>query len=142
MIDMDQIVADASVVVKFFINEEYSECARKILDGMISGDLKLVEPALLFYEVMNAVRYSKVKKFSIEELGAVIEALENLDFEVADWTADIARKAVELSKRYNITIYDATYVALAGITGSRFYSSDQRLLDSVKVPYARHVREF
>ena len=139
---MDRIVADASVAVKFFVDEEYSDSARRLRDGMISKELKLVEPAMFFYEVINAVRYSKIKRFSVEELGNVIEAMDNYEFEVIDWSADIARKAAELSKRYDISVYDATYVALARITGSRFYTADQRLLDTIRLPYAKHIKEY
>ena len=50
-------VVDASVVVKWFSDEEGSDRALKLRDGHIGGELSLVAPELILYEVTNALRY-------------------------------------------------------------------------------------
>ncbi len=53
-----KVVLDASVVVKWYNEEDYSEKALLIRDDYTSGKVDLVEPYLLIYEVGNALRYN------------------------------------------------------------------------------------
>ena len=51
-------VLDASVVIKWFSEEEYTDIAVKLRDGFFKGCNELVVPDLLLYEVSNALRYN------------------------------------------------------------------------------------
>jgi len=50
------VVADASVMVKWFVDEIYSENARKLRDEYINGTLEIIAPELMPYEVLNALK--------------------------------------------------------------------------------------
>ena len=48
----DQFVVDSSVVIKWFDEtEEESRGALRLLEGFIQGEIQLIVPDLLFYEV-------------------------------------------------------------------------------------------
>jgi predicted nucleic acid-binding protein len=54
----DQFVVDSSVVAKWFLTESGSDKAIQLRDEFATGRLELAVPSLLFYEVMNTLRYS------------------------------------------------------------------------------------
>jgi predicted nucleic acid-binding protein len=51
-------VLDASVVIKWFSEEEYTDIAVKLRDDFFKGYNELVVLDLLLYEVSNALRYN------------------------------------------------------------------------------------
>jgi len=53
-----KIVVDASVVAKWFLEEEYSGKALQLRDDYARGLLTVAAPSLLEYEVLNALKYS------------------------------------------------------------------------------------
>jgi predicted nucleic acid-binding protein len=75
---MKQIVIDANVVVKWFIEEGNSTKARILRDKFIGKEIKLITPSLLYFEVLNALKYSKL--FNQAELNDAEESLENYGF--------------------------------------------------------------
>jgi len=60
------VVVDASVVAKWYLEEEYTEKALKLRDMHVNGEIELTAPELLLFEVLNAIRYSGV--FPVGEL--------------------------------------------------------------------------
>ena len=50
-------VLDASVILKWFLEEENSEKAITLKDGHSRGEFLVVIPDLAIYEVANALRY-------------------------------------------------------------------------------------
>ncbi|MDJ0272650.1 MAG: type II toxin-antitoxin system VapC family toxin [Candidatus Caldarchaeum sp.] len=54
----ETIVIDASVAVKWFNKEEYSDDADRLKDAHVRGRIRLAAPELLLYEVLNALRYN------------------------------------------------------------------------------------
>ena len=51
------IILDASVVVKWFSEEEYTEKALEIRERIMRGEERVVVPDLLLYEQANALKY-------------------------------------------------------------------------------------
>ncbi len=142
MSDMERVVADASVIAKFFVNEVHSEAAHRLRDSLISGNISLSEPSLLFYEVMNAMRYSKARRFTVEELKVIANALENYNFAVFDLDAGLMERTIDVAAKHSISFYDAAYVALAINTDSELYTADEKLIRSAKLPRVIHIRDF
>ena len=53
---MIKLVIDASVVLKWYlVDETYGQEAGKILDQHVAGDVGLLAPTILSYEVLNAL---------------------------------------------------------------------------------------
>ncbi|HLC75186.1 MAG TPA: type II toxin-antitoxin system VapC family toxin [Candidatus Nanoarchaeia archaeon] len=49
-------VIDASIAVKLFVEEENSSKAEALVEQHIKGEILIVVPGLIFFEVMNALR--------------------------------------------------------------------------------------
>lgn len=131
-------VVDASVVVKWFVPEIHSDVARELL----TTAEQLISPDLVFAEVGNTV-WKKVRR---GELAAGL---------AAHLVADITRIGVEtvpsrdllvdahaLAVHTGLTVYDATYLALAIRLDATLVTADHHLERSVArhPPIAGHVR--
>lgn len=131
-------VVDASVVVKWFNLEEYSENAEELKERHLKGELILVSPVLMVFEVLNVLRYSP-------ELGAddVRETLSGLLgiqvrlYPVEEWLSN----AVSLAFERGMTVYDVSYAALANHLACLFYTADSKLLDRVGAANVRHIAD-
>ncbi len=56
--EKQKVVMDASVCARWFLDEEYSDRARVLRDSFVKGTVTIAVPSLLFYETLNALRYS------------------------------------------------------------------------------------
>jgi predicted nucleic acid-binding protein len=137
---MALIVIDASVAVKFFLDEEYSATALSIRDSFIDGNETIAVPSIFAYEVLNALRYSN--DFSSAELESAGSAILDYGFSVHEMNSTFGRNMANAAKRYNISIYDASYVALASMLRSTMYTSNKKLVEAVKLPFVKHIKDF
>ena len=118
------LVIDASVIVKWFLDEEDSEKARVIRSNLEKEEISIIVPPLLFLEILNSLKHNKVKEQNIISANKI---LFGLDFDIKDLNEEIMLKTIENSVKYNITIYDALYVTLAQIHGTFLITADKKL---------------
>ena len=137
MNDME-VVVDASIVVKWFVEEEDSNKALKLRDRYVDGGVRIAAPELLIFEVLNALHYKNL--FSESELKEISEALEAYSFNLYPLRGDYAEKTVEVALKNNITIYDASYIALAIIRNAHMYTADEKLMRKLKHGYEEYVK--
>ena len=121
-----------------------SAVAALLLDGgpdgqwvtqTISSD-QIAAPALLTYETANVIRRHELSAQIGPDQAAQAHA-DLLDLDIELWPYDLlAARAWEL--RQNLSIYDATYVALAEAIGLTLVTLDKRLAKApgVKCPIA------
>jgi predicted nucleic acid-binding protein len=135
---MSVAVVDASVVVKWFVEEENSDKAVTIRDKYIEGELKLIAPEIINFEVLNALYYKKL--FSESEIKEVSEALDAYFLDLYPLRGRYAEKTIEVAFKNNITIYDASYISLAIMKNSYMYTADGKLVERLKEDYLKHIR--
>lgn len=138
---MDRIVADASVIVKLFLQEEYSEKAYALRDSYISEGVELIEPILLQYEVLSALRFSKSEKVTEEDMKEAMEAVENYNLKMVPPNKEIMEKALSYSLKYGTSIYDSIYVAVADAYKATLYTADSHLVE-IKKPFVKHIKDY
>ena len=135
---MENLVVDASVIVKWYVMEEHREQALKLRDDFVEGKLTLTAPSLMPYEVLNAVKRAK-KDISIETLGTVIESLTFYGIILHELRGELARLTVKTAIENGVTVYDAAYIALAKLSGTILYTADEKLKESLKNVYQEYV---
>jgi predicted nucleic acid-binding protein len=103
------VVVDASVAIKWLLTEPYSPEALKLLSGAIA----LHAPDLFFPEVGN-VLWKRVRAGEITEDKAkeLLEWLAKLPIRLHS-SLPLMLAAVEIACRYDRTVYDSLYLALA-----------------------------
>ena len=60
-----EVVVDASIIVKWFVEEEGSDKSLKLRDRYIEGEIRIIAPELMIFETLNALYYNRL--FSGEE---------------------------------------------------------------------------
>ncbi len=136
-----KVVVDASVVVKWFVEEEYTREALMLRDAYREGLVDLIAPSLLPYEVLNALKYSGA--FGEDELKDIAGILDSLQITLYDIEGDYSAETVKVAMRKGLSIYDASYVALAVIEQAMLYTADEKLLRRISdLGVGRHIREY
>jgi len=115
-------IIDASVGFKWLAEEEGSSLAVHLLEEHMQGQRHLIVPDLFFYELLNAVRFKPVDENIIAHAIADIGSFQLTHVEVSFRLLDHAAK---LALQYGLTIYDATYLALAEIKDCELITSLQ-----------------
>ena len=130
---MKRIVIDASVILKWFLSdEEYSQSALALLDKYVSFELEIVAPSLLEYEVLNGLQIAR-KRGRIPQDNTImaVEGFLGLEIEKKD-ISSFYSWIMHFSEAYNLTVYDASYLAVADEEGIELVTADESLYDRVK----------
>ena len=117
-------IIDASVAVKWFVEEQGSDKAMILRDEHISGKITLVAPELIFLEVLNALRY---KKIDAETLTKINTALWDTQMHIEKLNQNLLEKSAETALKYNLSLYDAIYLVLANSFGTLLVTADTAL---------------
>ena len=134
---MEKLVSDASVIVKWFIEEEHSDKALKLRDMHVNGEIIITAPELLPFEVLNALKHSNL--FKKEELKSAAQSLSSYGIQLHSLKGKIAEKTIEIAAEKDITIYDASYIALATTLNTTLYTADEKLIKKLGKEYKKIV---
>ena len=135
----EKVVVDASVVVKWLLEGEHSGKALLTSNKFVRA-VELLSPSLMPYEVLNALRYSNL--YSEEELIGAAESLEKYGIELWDLRGRYCEEVVRTAVALDITLYDASYVALAKLAGAKLVTADQEVVNKARrVVGALHIRD-
>lgn len=120
------VVVDASVVVKWFVDDAHTEHALRIRADYRKGNIDLWSTQLMPFEVLNALRYNP--EFGTQELIRAATALCAYSIALYPILDELKERCVTNALRYGITIYDAAYLALSELLHKKFYTADEKLL--------------
>lgn len=123
------VVADASVVAKWFVDEEYTKKALSLRQDYVNGKTDIACPDLLPYEVLNALRYNP--ELGEEHIKAAAEALEKYRLWQYPILGELSKICIRNSLAYGISLYDSSYVSLAEHIDTSFYTADEKMLEKV-----------
>jgi len=135
---MNQIIIDANVVVKWFIEENNSINAKILRSKFIDGEIELIAPSLLYFEVLNALKYSKL--FTQAELNDAGESLENYGINIITIQKEIREHMIKIAVEYDMSIYDASYLGLSIATGGTLYTADEKILKKLPKSLKKYVK--
>ena len=124
-------VLDASAGVKWIKRDELLfDKAIALANKFIRKACKLVVPELFFLEAASSIRLNK--SFNEQQRSQALSYLWNLNLGLFPMTDTVLLKTNSISHKYNISIYDASYIALAEITGFPLITADEKLIDGMK----------
>ncbi|OGO36953.1 MAG: hypothetical protein A2147_09755 [Chloroflexi bacterium RBG_16_57_8] len=119
-------MVDASVGVKWFSPKDETALrqAVAIRNAHMAEEVLIIVPDLFYYEVANAI----VRKefFSSDMLQSAVSALFALGLRTARIEGSLLGNAVDISRRYNITVYDSCYVVIAQDYGCPLVTANPR----------------
>lgn len=127
MTPAERLVIDASVAVKWVVEEEHSEAAARLIDDQI----RHLVPPHFWIEVANALW----RKASRGELPAGEPALKLAELSAARLDVVDApllhERALELALLLDHPVHDAAYVAVALWESARLVTADGPLRDAI-----------
>lgn len=133
-------VLDASVIIKWYSEEEFSDKALEIRDNFFKGKYELALPDLAIYEVSNALRFNP--NFNEEDVIEAVDSLFDIGISIIVPTSKVVKSSVDIAFKHNITVYDAYYVALANEIGFTLVTADSKLHQKIKnMKFIRHISE-
>jgi predicted nucleic acid-binding protein len=136
------VLLDSSVVLKWF---RRSECWREeaifLRQEYLNGRLRIYVPSLLILEIANVLRY-KPDMASVQ-VQTALRSLFDLQLEIIDLTQEAIIKAIDLAYSWGLTIYDATFVAIAINMNIPFITADEELIQKLSsFSQVQHISRF
>ncbi len=126
---MSVLVVDASVVVKWFMPEVDSDRALLVRESLVEGECGLIAPDLMLSEFGNVLwkrRDVLDEATSLEMIGDLLA----LGITLVPCEQILAH-AYRVARRYNCTVYDSLYLALAERRECDIITADKRLCNAV-----------
>lgn len=139
---MSVCIVDCSVAVKWYVAEQHSEFASRLLDG----SHELHAPDLFFPEFGNTLwKKHRLGELTQTETRSILRALCRVPLETHS-SELLLEAAVEMALHTDRSVYDSLYVALAMLLDCPFVTADQRLVSALQrsglSADIRHVTRF
>jgi predicted nucleic acid-binding protein len=125
------IVVDASILVKWYVEEENTKIALQLRRDYENGIIDIWSTHLMPYEVLNALRYSQdLGRDEIERVSESLALSQIGLYPLLD--GNLRGPCIKMAFKYGITIYDASYVALARSLDKILYTADEKLYSKTR----------
>jgi predicted nucleic acid-binding protein len=125
-----EVVIDASCAIKWFTEEADTDVSLRLRDAYYRSKVELYAPDLMAYEVANALRFKP--RTPPKRLAEWIADLFRMQIVLLPPTEDLLRQAAALSQKWETSVYDAVYLALAESMGLQLVTADNRFFDKVQ----------
>lgn len=125
-----ELVLDASVVIKWFLPEDNSPEARELREAHLAGKIFIFAPPLLLFEIVNALVYKK--ELTTREVNKAIEIFFFTNPQLLEFNQGLMSNTAKIARKYGISVYDASYIALAKALSCQFITADEKLFGKVK----------
>ena len=124
----DDGVVDASVGIKLFVEEEFSAVADRLFSRLAANPpAHFYVPDLFYVECANILwKYTRRFDYPAADARQNVRDLRALALRSVS-TADLLQPALELALSYDLTVYDASYAALARQLGLPLITADEPL---------------
>lgn len=123
-----QVVADASVAVKWYLPEAHSREAVRLLNPAFD----LYAPDLLFSEIGNILWKRRTKgELSHEKAITIIAAINAVSFTIVS-SQSLMPSALNIACKYQRTFYDSVYIAIAQTQNCPMVTADLKLYNALK----------
>jgi predicted nucleic acid-binding protein len=132
---MSQYVLDANVPIKWFVPEDLTPQAVRLLEG----DHQFIVPDLVYLETGNAL-WKKVRRRQItaSEARVVLDGIVTAPFTTYP-ARELVSSALELARQLDCTVYDGCYLGLAVLADCQLVTGDRRLETLASGTLRRHV---
>ncbi len=124
----DDCVVDASVGIKLFLAEEFSDVADRLFSRLAAEPpAHFYVPDLFYIECANILwKYTRRFDYPADNAHQDVRDLRALALRTVS-TADLLEPALDLALAYDLTTYDASYAALAQQLSLPLITADQAL---------------
>jgi predicted nucleic acid-binding protein len=123
------MIVDANVILRAFFPDEAQAHAQAVVREHVVGRIRLKAPALLPYELSNAVWQAERRgRIASPQADEIIQAMTGLEIEIIPQAWGVT---LPLARQFNCSAYDAAYLTLAKDSGEELVTGDLRLYNAV-----------
>jgi len=132
------VVLDTSVIIKWFRQREVlAGQALALREAYLDGQILVLVPSLLAYELANVLRYKR--DLTTAQVEDAVQSLFDMGLEWMPPSATMMRRAVTVAYKWGITVYDAAFVDLAESHSATFITADEQLARRLDdLPFVRY----
>ena len=139
------VVVDASLALKWLVEEDDSDKAHAALQSWVAQDVTRIAPYLMPFEVANALHQRVLRgELSVGDSTRMIARLLGSSLELHQ-TPNLHVRALQLASQLRQgAAYDAHYLALAETLGCELWTADRRFYEAAHsgVATLRWIGEF
>jgi predicted nucleic acid-binding protein len=126
-----KLVIHANVLIKLYVPEVFSQRADSLFRDAENRRIDLIAPDLIYPEAGYILwKKQRLKEISRPDVKKITDAILSLPL-VAEPVKLLLPLAVDIATEYNITVYDAAYVALATVYKTTLVTADKKLADNL-----------
>ena len=122
-------VIDASVAVKWFIQEEGSDRALTLLDDFLSNPNNFAVPELFFFELSNILFI--LSSGRSEQYRELLNLVSQQPIYRSQFTPEL-QSATEFFQKKGLAGYDASYAGLAKLLDGIWVTADKKAHNKIK----------
>lgn len=124
-------IIDTNVCIKQFIPDPLSAKVQELFAHLAYLQTEIFVPDLFYIECANTLwKYSRAGRYPSAQVQANLATLKAFPLRVVS-TADLMTDAVTIGLAYEISAYDACYVALSQQVSATLLTLDQRLVSAL-----------
>ncbi len=125
------LVVDASVSLKWVLDDEESVASSTALrDEAHRTEIQMVAPSLWIYELTNALAVAYLRdRVDLQQVSLALALLQAQGVRLAD---PDPMECLGIATSFEISGYDAAYVALAEALESELWTGDRRLYERIR----------
>jgi predicted nucleic acid-binding protein len=138
----ESALLDSSVVLKWFRRDEvWRDVALQLRQAYIEGRMVIYVPDLLTYEIANVLRYKP--DLSQGQVQAALNSLYDMQIRIVKGSREVVKEAIHLAYFYDVTVYDAAFLAIAENLSVPFITADDKLSQKLaKASNVHHISVF
>jgi predicted nucleic acid-binding protein len=129
------LVVDSCVVAKWIVPEQDSDKARAMLKEAVSAGDELVVVDIVLPELVNVIWKRRRRGLTtLEEARALLKDIGDLPIRVEP-SAPLLAAAFEIAVKYDRSVYDALFLALAEKLKARGVTADEPLFTAARAGF-------
>lgn len=128
---MKKYIIDTSVAVKWFCHEESDAgIALQLRVQLLDGYCTIASPDLLIHELANALKYNP--NFAAKDVKTALNSVFDMGLDIKKADTLVTSQAIDIAFRFNVTVYDAYFMALSCIEKKPLITADYQFAKRVK----------
>ncbi len=125
-------VVDASVGIKQFIPNPLLGKTKQLFANLSYSTIEIYVPDLFYVESANTLwKYIRVGQLTARQVQEYLSVLKMYPLQVVS-TVELIEIAVNIAVSHNISVYDATYVALSENVKAPLLTVDKKLFNTLR----------
>lgn len=127
----NKLVVDSSVVIKWFIPQNYSQEANQILSAYETNKLTLIAPDLIYAEMGNIIwKIQRFQSLNDKDAQNILNLFQKIPLKIIS-AQELLKDAYEFAIKYQRSVYDSLYVVLSLKENCRFVCADEKLYNAI-----------